>query len=789
MKSFSTVSYFIKRIFLFLVISLFMTSFSNAQISVSGGTGLSATYTSLTKSDGLFAALNANAQTGNTITVSITSDVTTEDGANALNAGAWTSITITPSGARTISGAFIGSLIDFNGADNVTINGLNTGGNSLTISNTTAGVANTIRFYNDATNNTITKCSILGAGNTTATGVIYFGTGATNGNDNNTISNNNITAAGANFPSNGIISNGTSASVDNSGITISGNNIYDYFHATTVSRAINIDATNANSSNGWTISNNKFYQTATRTYTAAILNHIIFLGTGDGFLVSGNTFGYASSAGTGVYTCSSTLAYRMIIIANNGGATIGNSIQGNTFAAFSVTSANTTGTGSMTLSCIHANNTAKLDIGTVTGNTFGATTGTGSINVIQTASGGGFVGISPATTGAVNISNNTFGAISVTGTTATNVLVLNAVNISAIASSMIIANNTIGNTTANNMVAGTLGTTTAVTSVAGIAGVSTSTSINYNNNTIQNLASYGSGAGFVRGIYTTTSGTTTAATIYNNTIRNLTTASILTGNTSAQNSATGIMFAAGLNATIYGNTIHNISNTNTVATSGGVCVSGIALGGAAHTKVYNNKIYGLSNANTGTTATTPSVVSGITIRSGTTTDSIYNNMISLGSGDTTNRTFIGIWCNHGSTPDPINYIFHNTINIAGTVSNVAGALPSFCLHRGDFGATVRNQTTIVKNNIFTNSRGGGTGGHYSIGNCFGSTGTTTGWTSNNNILNSASTATVGYHAAGSKTFAAWQSAMGDANSYTAATVTYTNSATGDLHINMGVTSN
>jgi hypothetical protein len=349
-------------------------SIANAQVSVSGGTGLNSTYTSLTKSGGLFAALNSNAQTGNTITVSITGDVTTEDGTNALNAGAWTSISITPSGARTISGAFTGSLIDFNGADNVTLNGLNASGNSLIISNTTAGVANTIRFYNDATNNTITNCSILGAGNTTATGVIYFGTGATTGNDNNTISNNNITAAGANFPSNGIISNGTSASVDNSGITIIGNNIYDYFHASTVSRAINIDATNANSSNGWTISNNKFYQTATRTYTAAILNHIIFLGTGDGFLVSGNTFGYASSTGTGVYTSTSTLAYRMIIIANNGAGTIGNSIQGNTFAAFSTTSANTTGTGSMTFSCIHANNTAKLDIGTVTGNTFGATT-------------------------------------------------------------------------------------------------------------------------------------------------------------------------------------------------------------------------------------------------------------------------------------------------------------------------------------------------------------------------------------------------------------------------------
>jgi hypothetical protein len=738
----------------------------------------------------LFAALNANTQTGNTIIVSITADVTTEDGANALNAGAWTSITITPSGARTISGAFTGSLIDFNGADNVTINGLNTGGNSLIISNTTAGVANTIRFYNDATNNTITKCSILGAGNTTATGVIYFGTGATTGNDNNTISNCNITAAGANFPSNGIISNGTSAAVDNSGITISGNNIYDYFHASTVSRAINIDATNANSSNGWTISNNKFYQTATRTYTAAILNHIIFLGTGDGFLVSGNTFGYASSTGTGVYTSTSTLAYRMIIIANNGAATLGNSIQGNTFAGFSVTSANTTGTGSLTLSCIHANNTAKLDIGTVTGNTFGATTGTGSINVIQTGSGGGFVGISPATTGAVNISNNTFGAIAVTGSAAANALVLNAINISGLASSMIIANNTIGNTTANNMVAGTLGTTTGSCSVAGIAGVSTPTSINYNNNTIQNLTGYGvNTGGFTKGIYTAISGTTTAATIYNNTIRNLLTYSALVGHTSALNACTGIQFAAGLNATIYGNTIYELNYGGTSNTN--VVVSAIALAAASQTKVYNNKIYAIRNNGKSNTAITPNVAVGIVVRGGAVNDSIYNNMISLGIGDTTNAAFTGIMLQMGSGACS-TYVYHNTVNIGGSVTNSSGTMCTAAFLQGDYGTTIRLAPIAdIRNNIFTNTRTGGLGKHIAIGNNINVVSGTisTGWTSNNNFLYSAVDSTQGWWL-GNKNFTNWKSSSAsDALSYSSNVYTYTNAAAGDLHINMGTSAN
>jgi hypothetical protein len=53
-------------------------------------------------------------------------------------------------------------LLNFNGADNVIINGLNTGGNSLTISNTstsTAAGTSTIRFINDATNNIIRNCT------------------------------------------------------------------------------------------------------------------------------------------------------------------------------------------------------------------------------------------------------------------------------------------------------------------------------------------------------------------------------------------------------------------------------------------------------------------------------------------------------------------------------------------------------------------------------------------------------------------------------------------------------
>ena len=140
---------------------------AKAQITVSGSNTKDGTYTSLTKVDGAFAALSSISQATKTIIITITANVTDEDGATALTgvAGMWTSLIISPSGARTISGSVSKPLIDLNGADNVTIDGLNTGGNSLVISNlstaTTAGTS-TIRFINDASGNTVQYCTIKG---------------------------------------------------------------------------------------------------------------------------------------------------------------------------------------------------------------------------------------------------------------------------------------------------------------------------------------------------------------------------------------------------------------------------------------------------------------------------------------------------------------------------------------------------------------------------------------------------------------------------------------------------
>ena len=782
MKTSTTVSQLVKRVALSCIIAFAFIANTNAQITVTGSNGLNATYTSFTKSGGLFAALNGGAsQSGMNITVSITADVTTEDSTNALNAGAWTSITITPSGVRTISGAVAGSLIRYNGADNVTINGLNSGGNALTISNTNAAASGVFRLYNDASNNTITNCTITGSGNVVTSGIIWFGTGVTTGNDGNTVSNNSITAAGTNYPANGILSTGTSTSVDNSGNTISGNNIFNIFSATVATNAILINATGNNT---WTISSNKIYQTASRTFTTGNTHSGINILGGDGYSVSNNTIGYASSSATGTYTMLGSVATRFTGINLTVGTTTATSVQGNTIANFNITSANSSSTTTPSFSGVFIN-AGNVNLGTTTGNTIGSNSSAHSVVVNTTASSGGIVGIYCGSTGTININSTTMGGLTDTSATASNVLGIYCIYIGSATTSLTISNCTLGNTVANNIIAGRLGFTTGACNVAGIAAPSTPASLNYNNNTIQNLTGYGATtSGFTKGIYTTTSGTTTAATIYNNTIRNLLTYSALTSYTSALNACTGIQFAAGLNATIYGNTINGLNYGGTATTN--VVVSGIALAAASQTKVYRNRIYDIRNNGKSNISTTPNVAVGIMVRGGTTNDSIYNNMISLGNGDTTNAAFTGIMLQMGSSACN-SYIYYNTINIEGTVSNSNGAMLTAAFLHGDYATTIRLAPVVdIRNNIFTNTRSGGLGKHYAIGNNINVTSGTiaTVWASNNNLLYASNSSNIGYWLA-DKNFSGWKtSASGDANSTSNNLYTYTNSAN-DLHINMG----
>lgn len=300
---------------LFSVVFLFK---SNAQFSVTASLGTTGptTYTSLTKAGGVFSAINAGTHRG-IITVSVTANSTTEDGANTLNASgsgssSYSSITIYAMGsARTISGAVTAGtpLITLNGADNLTIDGRLGGSgasNSLIIENSTASTTSntsTILFKTDATNNTIKYCTIKGSADynslSTVTGTICFSsTSCTNGNDNNTIEYNTLTRSGAastTMPCSAIFSNGSSATINHDNITISNNNI-EYFERNGIFLY--------SYSDNWSITNNSFYQPA--SYQLVANQRAIYIYGANGtstFSITGNYIGgKSSSCGGTAYT-------------------------------------------------------------------------------------------------------------------------------------------------------------------------------------------------------------------------------------------------------------------------------------------------------------------------------------------------------------------------------------------------------------------------------------------------------------------------------------------------------
>jgi len=302
-KFFQKLSYF--KFFRINMLGLFILFFNVMLVKAQVNVGVDS-YPTLKAA---FDSINAGKHTGS-INIWITSN-TTETETSVINeSGAgnasYTSITISPVGNRTIIGAIPtrNALIQLNGADSVTIDGLNTGGNSLTISNTTATLSvksSTIMFIGDASNNKISNCSILGSSNIPNDyegGTIYFSTGVTTGNDNNIIQNCKIGSAGSNLPTNGIFSYGstTNDTIANSGNIIDQCEIFDWYSTNTCS---GVFVSSGNS--GWHITNNKLYQTAPRTSSTNMYG-IRCSSTYSEIQVLGNIIGYSGPDGTGTFS-------------------------------------------------------------------------------------------------------------------------------------------------------------------------------------------------------------------------------------------------------------------------------------------------------------------------------------------------------------------------------------------------------------------------------------------------------------------------------------------------------
>lgn len=747
-----------KQLIIFSFIAVFeLFSFrASAQFTVSGSAGgtKDGTYATLTGAGtapnaggGVFAALNSVAQTGATITVSVTANSTAEPGTNSLGAGAWASITISPSGgaSRTISGSVAAPLIDLSGADNVTFNGLNTGGNSLTIANTNTGTTSTtstFRFIGDATNNTITNCSVQGSATmavTTNGGTIFFSTSTTNGNDNNTISNCDIGPAGANLPSKAIYGNGSTTSVTraNSGISITNCNIFNFF----LNGGSNAGIYANDGNTDWSITNNKFYQTATRTFSSGGTHSCIFLnGTStanNNNIITGNIFGFSSSGGTGTYTIVgiSTSVFIPINLAAVG-TTTATSIQNNTISNISFTGAMSGTSSSAPFRGIYVG-TGLTTIGNISGNTIGSMSATGNISYSSSSSStSDVIGIFNFGSSNWTTTNNNIGGITAanTSTGAANVYALRC-NTSSSATWSCVGNN-IGGSVSNSIQSTSTSTSSVVNGILNSNPIGTFTS-----NIIKNLSA---AAG---------TGTTTSASVI------------------------GICISASsANQTLSQNTIFNLSNTNATAAS---VVTGIQFTGSTANIVERNSIYALTAATTSTSAE----INGIRVAGGTTT--YRNNMIALGAGVTnaigaaaTNSSTVGINGINGALGT--DNFWHNSVYIGGSPTSGSGSSYAF-------NGTQTTNTRSFRDNIFVNARAnsGATGKNYAI-KINGTAPNPTGLTINNNVYFVSGSGTVFgfFNSADVANLGAWKTAVGQDAASFESNPQYLDptNATPDLHI-------
>lgn len=424
---------------------------------------------------------------------------------NHADASAVITLTIRPSATAVpvIAGNTAQTII-FNGARFVSIDGRQGGTGStrtLTLYSTLAG-GTTFQFINDAKNDHVRYCNIWG-GNTSNFGgtIIFAGTIAVNGtgNDNHTIEFNEI-RDNTTTSANAIYSSGT-AGKGNDSITIANNLIRDYFIANNRSCGIYI----ATGSSSWTITGNRFYQTVTRNKTAASFHYGMLINEGTGYIINNNIIGFANESGTGTtnltgvtggipgfpssYSSATSAAIRFVGIACSltaGGTET--AITSNTVGGMAMfTSSNVASMPGIWCGIYLESGNASID-----NNIIGSSSGTSSIYVTSSGNGGALIGIRAASTGFANITNNTIGGITVSGTSSVITTAFSGISFAG-AGNFMVNNNQVGNATANNIKQGYFlnganlsdaGTATATSSVYSVISGIQTTSMSGNSLTL-----------------------------------------------------------------------------------------------------------------------------------------------------------------------------------------------------------------------------------------------------------------------------------------------------------------
>jgi len=733
--------------FLLLTLIGFTSSFAQIDVTSTGGTPI-ATYATLGEA---FTAINTSVHR-DVITIVITGN-TSEAGAFQLDSSgngsgsSYTSISIMPVGARTVAGTVAGTMMTLQGADNVLINGLNTGGNSLMFQNSGSGTTTTtMRLLGDASNNRFLNLTFKGGTNTAVTGtgaVVVLGTGLFTGNDNNAFISCNFDGSGTSAVC--LYSGGsfTTPAIQNSNDTLLNCNIFDYYNPSTASPI----GTFLNSGNtDWLIQGSSWYQTTNRTTGAQGIHtglQIFPAYTTDQHQVLNNFVGGTGPGATGTltYTASSTNALGAIGMSLQTGGP-GGLIQGNIVRNINVSYAASAGS--------FGNAGYFLFIGGYDGTCNFNSNTVDNFNITNTLGAALGSGINPngRITSATTTVRPTFN----------------------------ITNNTVTNMTFNGVSAQFYGMrleASSGNSLTGTAGVSNPNFL-LSGNTISNLnITVPNVNNWVRGIGTlATAGTSSTvglwpkATINNNTISNINSNSTLVSYTTM--SAIGIQIAGSAGTANPNNTIdtfkvynNSISNINVTTNSTDISNS---VGGIQATNstgyIYNNRIWNITNASAG--ASGVPIIFGINWRATFQTTHIFNNYVALGDNVTQNASIFGFLTNFSaSRPMSVNY---NTFYIGG--SPTSGTRNTACIYRGNeaFSAAITD-TVVAYNNLLVNARTGGSGGHYAIGS-FG----TAPWFTNYNSLLSGNASTIGYWNAVGSNFATYKaSSLNDGASVSAIT--------------------
>ena len=467
-------------------------AYYNIPVHVSATTGASSgDYYTLKAA---FDAINAGTHKG-VITIYINGS-TTETSSAVLNASSgsasYASVNIYPTvSGLTISGNLGSPLIDFNGADNVTIDGrVGAAGSSvdLTISNNSigGGTTSTIRFNNDATANTVKYCLIKGSSVASNSGILYFAsTTVSTGNSYNTIDNNQITNAGSR-PINALYSNG-SATASNISNTVSNNSFYNFLSNSgnpTCGILLGIDKQTDGYNSAWTITGNSFYETTTFAPNAGGEYRIIsirsYVGSpyGDNFTVSNNYIGGSGPGCTGTFYKSNGNNYFWGIEFHVGSANA-SSVQGNVIKNMKYINTSIADWWGIYVDY------GAVNIGTVSPNYIGSASDTGSIFYSCAGAGSRFLAVH-LQGDATNFQNNVIGSITVANQNSAYSTSFWGIHAQPRSGTNIISNNTIGSATVANSIKATSPSTSNAQVVIGYYNQDNQP-ITLSNNTIANL--------------------------------------------------------------------------------------------------------------------------------------------------------------------------------------------------------------------------------------------------------------------------------------------------------------